>query len=298
MQLSLNLVLCLKKGNGYNYEYKKIIDLLNDVKPYKKGTANMWTDKYISEQLLKLHINPDVNIASRKEESIEKIINWILEQLDEDANNILDLGCGPGLYTEKLAKKGYKVTGIDFSENSIEYAKDRAKQNNLDVSYICKDYLDLDLDFKEKFDLITMIYCDFGVLSIEEREILLKNVYYSLKANGIFIFDALNKDTIDNLTFQKNWQFSEGGFWQEKPYMSLSQSSHFPEKKAIMDENIIIDEDNNCKIYRFWNHYFDKNDIENFCKKQGFKAVNSYENILEDNGLYNDKGVTFYKVIK
>lgn len=276
--------------------FSKIIDLVNDVKPYDKGTANMWTDKYISKQLLQMHINPEIDLASRKEESIDKIINWIIEQFNKNDGYILDLGCGPGLYTEKLAKKGYKVTGVDFSKNSVEYAKNSAKQNNLDINYICKNYLEL--DFKEKFDLIIMIYCDFGVLSIEEREVFLKNVKNALKPGGIFIFDALNKDTLDKLEFQQKWGFSKGGFWQKKPYLCLTQSSHFPEKKAILDENIIIDEENNYKIYRFWNHYFDKNDIDNIFKKLDFKEVNEYNNVLKNNSLYNDKGVTFYKVKK
>lgn len=275
---------------------KKIMSLVNGVKPYEKGTAIMWTDEYISKQLLEVHINPDINLASRKEKSIDKTVNWILNELDRKNGEILDLGCGPGLYTEKLAKKGYKVTGIDFSENSIEYAKNRAIQNNLDVNYVCKNYLKL--DFKEKFDLIIMIYCDFGVLSIEEREVLLENVYDALKPGGIFIFDALNKYTIDNLKFERNWEFSEGGFWQNRSYLCLSQSSHFPEKKAILDENIIIDEENNYKIYRFWNHYFDGDDIKNIFEKLGFRKIKDYQNLLGNDGLYNDKGVTFYKATK
>lgn len=277
-------------------DIKKMISLINYVRPYEKGTAVMWTNKYISKQLLEVHTNPDINIASRKEENIDKTINWILKELDKEHGEILDLGCGPGLYSQKLAKKGYKVTGIDFSENSIEYAKNRAEQNNLDIEYICKDYLDL--DFNEKYDLIIMIYCDFGVLSIEERESFLKNVFNALKSGGIFIFDALNKYTIDDLKFQKNWEFSEGGFWKGKPYLCLSQSSHFPENKAILDQNIIIDEDNNYKIYRFWNHYFDREDITNIFKRLNFKKVENHQNLLEDDGLYSDKGVTFYKVIK
>ncbi|MFZ7120073.1 MAG: class I SAM-dependent methyltransferase [Eubacteriaceae bacterium] len=277
-------------------DIKKIINLVNDVKPYEKGTVVMWTDEYISKKLLEMHVNQNINIASRKGVSIDKTINWILKELDKNDSELLDLGCGPGLYTEKLAKKGYKVTGIDFSKNSIEYAKNRAKQNNIDVNYICKDYLDL--DFREKFDLITMIYCDFGVLSIEERKAFLKNVYYALKPGGIFIFDALNKYTIDNLKFQTDWEFSTGGFWQDKPYLCLSQSSHFPKNKAILDENIIIDEENNYKIYRFWNHYFDGDDINNIFKRLGFKKVENYQNVIENDGLYNDKGVTFYKATK
>ena len=36
---------------------------------------------------------------------------------------IADYGCGPGLYATKMAQRGAIVTGIDFSENSISYAK-------------------------------------------------------------------------------------------------------------------------------------------------------------------------------
>lgn len=275
---------------------KEIIRIINNVKCYEKGTAVMWTDAYISKQLLQMHINPDHNIASRKEKSIDKTIKWILKELGKNNGEILDLGCGPGLYTEKLAKEGYQVTGVDFSENSIEYAKNRTKQTKLDINYLCKNYLDL--DFKEKFDLVMMIYCDFGVLSIEEREVLIKNVYAALKPGGIFIFDALNKYTIDNLDFQKNWEFSDGGFWQDKPYLCLSQSSHFPENKAILDQNIIIDEDDHYKIYRFWNHYFDEDDIRRIFEGQDFKNVKSHQSLLEGDGSYNNKGVTFYKVTK
>jgi SAM-dependent methyltransferase len=203
----------------------------------------------------------------------------------------LDLGCGPGLYTEKIARLGHKVTGIDFSQNSIAYAKEGAKQNNLNINYICKNYLDLDFD--NQFDLIIMIYCDFGVLSIEQRELLLDKIYRALKHGGIFIFDALNKYAIDNLNFQKSWEFSQKGFWKDKPYLYLSESFHFPEQKAILDQHIVIDEDNEFKIYRFWNHYFDGNDIEEKFTEVGFNRVQSYQNIIE-----GDKGVTFYKAKK
>lgn len=277
-------------------DINKMISLINDVKPYDKGTAIMWTDEYIAKQLLEVHINPDTNVASRKDDCIDKTLNWIVKEFNKNSGDILDLGCGPGLYTVKLAKKGYKVTGVDFSENSIEYAMNRAKENNLDIHYICKNYLEL--DFEEKFDLIIMIYCDFGVLSMEDRQVLLNNIYNALKPGGIFIFDALNEYALQNLKFERNWEFVESGFWQDKPYLCLAQESHFPENKAILSQHIIIDGENNYKIYRFWNHYFDENDVKSIFDKIGFQKVKSCQNLLQSDGLYNDKGVTFYKVTK
>ncbi|MDA3846167.1 MAG: methyltransferase domain-containing protein, partial [Vallitaleaceae bacterium] len=156
---------------------KKMMTMLEDVKPYSKGTATMWTDPYISKQLLDMHINPDTNTASRKEITIDKIIGLICEISDKPFGKVIDLGCGPGLYTEKLAKKGYQLTGVDFSNNSIDYAKKHAKQNQLNIHYICGNYLDIDIEEEGTYDLVMMIYCDFGVLSMEEREKLMKNIY-------------------------------------------------------------------------------------------------------------------------
>ncbi len=48
---------------------------------------------------------------------------------------LFDIGCGPGIYAEKFARQGYYVTGIDFSKRSIDYAKNSALKQGLDISY-------------------------------------------------------------------------------------------------------------------------------------------------------------------
>ena len=62
---------------------QEMIALMSDVKPYDKGTATMWTDHHISKYLLDAHINPDINMASRKADSIDKIIQFIQKYYPE-----------------------------------------------------------------------------------------------------------------------------------------------------------------------------------------------------------------------
>jgi len=78
------------------------------IKPklYEKGNAVMWTDKHISKQLLNVHLNSEIDLGSRKTETIDSTIEWILANIETKQLNILDLGCGPGLYSEKLAQMG------------------------------------------------------------------------------------------------------------------------------------------------------------------------------------------------
>ena len=81
-------------------EMKKLVKLGVRPELYEKGTAVMWTDPYISQQLLQIHLDPDVDLASRKYTTIESTAEWVLARASIEQMNILDLGCGPGLYSE------------------------------------------------------------------------------------------------------------------------------------------------------------------------------------------------------
>jgi len=107
-------------------ELRKIVDLTKRPEVYSQGTGVMWTDEYISERLLEIHLNPDIELASRKSTTIDETIDWILDRIPGEGLEILDLGCGPGLYAEKLAEIRHRVTGVDFSEGSIRYARESA----------------------------------------------------------------------------------------------------------------------------------------------------------------------------
>ncbi len=145
---------------------KKVIELSSNPKPYDKGTAIMRTDKHISKELLKFHLDTSSDTASRDRNKIEGIVNAIDTDIASGKCRILDLGCGPGLYAERFHNLGYDVTGIDFSQNSIDYAARSAKEKGLNINYICQNYLNI--DYESEYDVITMIYCDFGVLSLSE----------------------------------------------------------------------------------------------------------------------------------
>ena len=183
--------------------------------------------------------------------------------------NILDLGCGPGLYAEVFAVAGHIVTGIDISKNSIEYAKQSAEDRKLDITYINTDYLETELE-SNKYDLVVMIYTDFGVLTPEERGWLMKMVLRVIKKGGTFIFDVLNDNEIENKTSPKTWEANNAGFWKDSPYLALSESFLYPQEKVILFQHIIIDKEENNETYRFWTHFFSQSDIEIILKTHKF----------------------------
>ena len=253
----------------------------------------MWTDPYISKQLLELHVNPENDVASRSEEKIERITNWILERTDNPKMKILDLGCGPGLYAELLAQQGHSIIGVDYSENSIKYASGQAKEKNLDIEYLNKNYLDL--DFENQFDLVILIYLDFCVLLPKERDKVLENIYRALKKGGLFICDVVNERNIEQKTISQSWEVQESGFWKNAPYIALTNGCHYPEAKVLANQHIVISKNDTVDTYIFWSHYYDKRDLVPILRSKGFKDITDYENVLLDNGdCWNGENVTFY----
>lgn len=260
---------------------------------YEKGNAFMWTDEYISKQLLQIHLNPDIDLGSRKYTTIKKTARWILESAKtKEALTILDLGCGPGLYTELFTEQGHQVTGVDISKTSIEHARKSAEEKALQIDYINDSYLDIDLP-AEHFDLVVLIYTDLGVLLPKDRKLLLDKIYRVLKSGGLFIFDVLNDKDLENKTAPKNWEAANGGFWESGPYLALSESHLYEEQKLILYQHLVNNEAGQLKIYRFWTHFFSEDDVRLMIEPHGFSDIRLHDDVLPAGDQWNGDNVLF-----
>jgi len=274
----------------------KLFNITKRPKVYETGSSTMWTDPYIAKQLLKYHLASDNDMASRSNEKIELIVDWIQQMLGKNNIDILDLGCGPGLYAERFAIKGHKVTGIDFSENSIKYAKKSAAENNLDIEYMQMDYRELKII--EKYDLAVLIYLDFCVLNPDDAKNVLKNIYKSLKPEGMLLLDVINERNIDSKIMPQSWEVAESGFWKETPYIAMSRGYHYPEEKLLLNQHIVIDSEEKVDTYNFWSRYYEKEEMKTLLEMIGYKEIMNHENILPPGDCWNGENVTFYTAKK
>jgi len=112
----------------------------------------------------------------------------IIEQLNIKPKNILDLGCGTGSIAIPLSKKGYKVTGVDLSEEMLSIAYEKMQGEQLTFPLIQQNMKELELT--EAFDLI-ISYCDsLNYLNgIEDVKETFTKVNKHLKNGAYFIFD-------------------------------------------------------------------------------------------------------------
>ncbi len=260
---------------------------------YEKGTAFMWTDPHISKQLLGIHLDPDLDLGSRKRTTIVGTANWILDtQRGKGKLNILDLGCGPGLYAELFAEKGHTVTGIDISEHSIAYARRSAESKQMDITYLQADYLQADPG-PGKYDLVTMIFTDFGVLDPADRDVLLRMVFRTLKKGGTFIFDVLDDRDLHKKTTPRTWEAGHQGFWRGIPYLALSESFLYPQEKVILFQHIVADDEGDIEVYRFYTHFFSQHDLAILLETHNFTDIGFRDDILPPGDMWSGDNVFF-----
>lgn len=98
---------------------------------------------------------PDPYQTSISSEEIEKLSHTFQLIGETNYKNILDIGCGEGYLTEKLANIGSKVTALDISRHALKRARNRLKSKT-NVTFICSDILSWQAgrQTEERFDLI------------------------------------------------------------------------------------------------------------------------------------------------
>lgn len=245
---------------------------------FAPSTASLWDDEHISKGMLAAHLHPDWDAASRNHQFIGESVDWIIKYSHLSAGQrLLDLGCGPGLYTQQFASQGLNVTGIDLSRRSVSYARKQATQAGLDITYICGDYLEHSFD--EQFDLITMIYCDFGVLADDSRDRLLSKVWDLLLPGGLFIFDVWTPRRFDDQLERTWWEQHSSGYWRPHPYLGLMAHYKYPEDHTELDQYVIIDENRNVEVYRCWDRYYTPKSIEQVMLPRGFGNLEFYGDV-------------------
>lgn len=120
--------------------------------------------------------------------AIETDDNVIKENLHQEQNTILDLGCGTGTLTQLLAAQGYDMIGIDNAQEMLQIAIEKRDSAGLDILYLLQDMRTFEL-YGTVGAVISV--CDSVNYLLEEEEIVqtfrLVNNY--LFPQGLFIFD-------------------------------------------------------------------------------------------------------------
>ncbi len=247
--------------------------------PFQFCTADaLWTDNHISKKMLESHLNEDFEVSIQNREFIKQSVDWIVNHFGLNKNRrVADFGCGMGSYATQIAEKGANVTGIDFSETFIQHAKEAAKQKGLDINYVQQNYLEFETE--ERFDLITLLLCDFCALSPSQRKAMLKKFYKFLKSGGSVLIDVYSLNAFNQREEAETYEHSRlDGFWSPENYYCFQNTFKYDEEKVVLDKYMIIEEKRTRVIYN-WLQYYSEDSLRKEFEESGFTVDGFYSDV-------------------
>jgi len=109
---------------------------------------------------------------------------------------VLDLACGFGRIANRLAARGFKVTGIEYLPGFLHLARTEAQKMKVQVNYIQADMRSL--PDQNLYDRVILMFNSFGYFNDEENALTLQKISRSLKPGGKVGFDIANRDGVLN----------------------------------------------------------------------------------------------------
>lgn len=224
--------------------------------PFEPSEAPFWDDPHIGPALLATHLDDAVEAASRSGPTMDRAVAWLAEQgLVGPGVRVLDLGCGPGLVAERLARVGCRVTGVDLSSGSLAHARASADRAGLAIDYRRADFRELaDVAC---YDVVLQSFGELSTFAPAVRDDLLARVRRALVPGGAFVFDASTPHL--HPPTGRTWEASDGGFWRPGPHLVLSERFVTPADDGTQlacDQYVVVDGDveGGVTTYRMWFH--------------------------------------------
>lgn len=245
-----------------------------DPVPWDEGDNIPWNDPGFSLRMLREHLSQAHDMASRRSDKIDQQVAWIHHDLlGGNPARILDLGCGPGLYSSRLARLGHTCQGIDFSPASIAYARKVTLSEGLGCNYVQHDIRTA--DYGSGYGLAMLIFGEFNVFRPAHAASILRKVHAALKDGGILLLEPHTFGAVQGMAQQPHtWFSSQSGVFSDEPHLCLEQSFWAEAANAASIRYWVVDpETGEVSKYAQSMQAYTEADYASVLTKSGFSGV-------------------------
>jgi SAM-dependent methyltransferase len=183
---------------------------------------------------------------------------------------VLDLACGHGRHALELAKRGYRVTGLDIEARYIDMARQAAKEKDLaNVEFILGDMRDS--HFESWFDAGFCYFTSFGYFSDDDNMRVLEHTAKALVPGGHFLIETVNRDwTIHRVENQpRRWDEPEPDFFILEDISFNAHTSRIHTKRLIFDHGARRSVEYDIKLYTHA-------ELDDMLEEAGLKVIATY----------------------
>ena len=195
-------------------------------------------------------------------------VDKILALTGFEGRDVLDLCCGPGRHSVLLAKRGFRVTGVDRTPFLLNKAKQRAGAENVQVEWVLQDMRDFARP--NSFDLVLNLFTSFGYFDDKSEDMkVLRNIFESLRSGGTFLIDVIGKEYLARVL--------QATVSADGPDGSVLVQRHeiFDDWSRIRNEWILVKGDR-ARTFRFHHTIYSAQELKDRLYDAGFANVKIY----------------------
>jgi SAM-dependent methyltransferase len=197
-------------------------------------------------------------------DEIDKIVALVVPK----GKSVLDLCCGPGRCSIALAKRGFKVTGVDRTKYLLDKAKASAKLAKVKIEWIQADMRDFVRP--ESFDLLLSMYTSFGYFDDKREDMkVLKNMLANLRPGGTCVIEVGGKEWLARVFQPTTSRILPNGT------MLVERHEIFDDWTRIRNEWILIRK-GRAKTFRFHHSIYSGLELKERLQQSGFVDVKLY----------------------
>jgi SAM-dependent methyltransferase len=176
-----------------------------------EAVADDWTSGYFDEWYLEHFGFPEASQTDIESEALRSL-------LPPPRARVLDVACGQGRHSIRLAKAGYDVVGLDSSSLFIEQARRAALDAGVEVEFREGDMRELSFD--REFDVVVNVFTSWGMNDDATNQRALDRMASALDDEGLLVLEINNRDWVLQNYRTRDWQSSADGTvaWIERTF--------------------------------------------------------------------------------
>ena len=227
-------------------------------------------------------INEDINYDNMVSRIIE-----ICNEHNIECKDYLDVACGTGNVTVRLAKHFKDIYAVDLSEDMLREAFNKLKENRIKGKIICQDMTEMQLN--RKFDLITSVLDSTNYITDEDDlEKYFSSVKEHLKDDGIFIFDVNSYYKLSEILGNNIYTYSEEDVF-------YTWENVFEDDMVSMFLTFFVKQG---ELYeRFEEEHFERaykeEELESALSNCGLKVINKFDGYSNNKVQANSKRIVY-----
>jgi SAM-dependent methyltransferase len=205
------------------------------------------------------------------QEQTQEEADFLVKALNCDPNcRLLDIPCGNGRHSLELSNRGYRMTGVDISEEFIQEARGVPGAAGKEVDWVLTDMRDI--KWESQFDGAFCWGNSFGYLKFGDMEVFLAALSNALKPRGRFVFDTgmAAEAILPNMKEQE---------WSRIDNIIMAEENRYHAGESCLETNYTFIQNGKVETRRSFHWVYTVAEIKRMLEQAGFITLETYSSL-------------------